>query len=193
MAVSCGAVQGFTFCGVLCRRCLLLKFSTVKHDSVLSASRAALLSAAAAAPANRRMAVLMSLHPRCARAQGPDVRTITRCLTDMSHAASPCNKRSCRLRRAARVLYRLTSQVPQLPASAYSNGGCMTCSRAAPACVAPASILIVRTCTPPDLLQSDGAGPPVGVQRGVLHCSQISPRAESGDVRGCDGMMHTSQ
>ena len=53
-------------CGLLCRRCLLLKFSTMKHDSVLSESRGALLAAAAAAPANRRMAVLMSLHPRCA-------------------------------------------------------------------------------------------------------------------------------
>ena len=51
---------------LLCRRCLLLKFSTMKHDSVLSESRAALLSAAASAPVNRRMAVLMSLHPRCA-------------------------------------------------------------------------------------------------------------------------------
>ena len=48
------------------RRCLLLKFSTVQHDSVLSESRAALLTAAAAAPVRRRMAVLMSLHPRCA-------------------------------------------------------------------------------------------------------------------------------
>ena len=63
-AIQCSA--SFHVCGVGCRRCLLLKFSTMKHDSVLSESRAALLTAAAAAPVNRRMAVLMSLHPRCA-------------------------------------------------------------------------------------------------------------------------------
>lgn len=55
------------FRGLFCLRCLLLKFSTMKHDSVLSESRAALLTAAAAAPVDRRMAVLMSLHPRCAQ------------------------------------------------------------------------------------------------------------------------------
>ncbi|KAK9826203.1 hypothetical protein WJX81_007451 [Elliptochloris bilobata] len=45
-------------------RCLMLKLPTMRHDAVLSESQAALLNAAAGAPAKRRLAVLMSLHPR---------------------------------------------------------------------------------------------------------------------------------